>query len=53
MNHSSCAAYVFLPNLPLWKDVKTFADLGGGNGHIALAIAKANTHLDGIVLDLL
>lgn len=35
-----------------WKEYKTFADLGTAQGDLAVQIAKANPHLNGVGLDL-
>lgn len=52
MNQTSIAVTLSLKDHDLWKDVKTFADIGGNIGSTALRICQQQTHLKAIVCDL-
>lgn len=38
--------------MPLWRDVSTVVDIGGGHGELTLALLGAHPHLQGTVFDL-
>ena len=52
MNEHTKMISVSFPSLDVWKNVRTFIDIGGGNGYIAQKVIQENPHLTGIVSDL-
>lgn len=52
MHGLSVGALLKAPHHPIWKNAKTFVDMGGSRGHLAAAICRAHPHIKGIVADL-
>ncbi len=45
MHGVSILASLNLPQLDIWKDYKTFADIGGSKGTVSVQICKTHEHL--------
>lgn len=52
MHGLSVGALLKAPSLSLWKNAKSFVDMGGSRGHIGAAICRAHPHIKGIIADL-
>lgn len=52
MGKASAAVSASLVNAYDFSLIKTFVDIGGGNGTLASAVLQANAHLRGIIFDL-
>lgn len=52
MHGLSVGALIKSPALALWKNAKSFVDMGGSRGHLSAAICRAHPHIKGIVCDL-
>lgn len=46
------AASLTIPKLDLWKNYRTFVDIGGSVGHLVSAVCRSQNHMKGIVADL-
>ena len=52
MNSLSRMVSMKIPELQLWSEVKTFVDIGGGNGLVSRMIAEKHPHTKGYVGEL-
>lgn len=39
-----------IPTLDIWKNVRTIADIGGGNGKVSKFIYDENKHIESIIV---